>query len=100
MFFDDFLDDGQTQSGTPGFGGDIRFKNARQQFYRKSWTVIGNGQLRLTTGGFGLDQDTGILPPLQRIFGIAQQVMDDLPQLRRIAEDRRQIGRQMRVDGG
>ena len=87
VFFDNFFDNGQAEACAAGLGGDIRFENARQQFDRKTGSVVGNGQTGLTADCFGLDQDARLVTAFQRVFGVAQEIVDDLPQLRGIAEN-------------
>jgi hypothetical protein len=41
VFLDNLLDDGQAEARAARLGGDIRFENARQQFDRKTGTVVG-----------------------------------------------------------
>src|SRR5512139_2707802 len=72
VFFDNFLDDGQAKAGTAGLGGDIGFKDARQQLDRETGAVVGNGQPGTASDLFGADQDTRFGTPLQRVFGVAQ----------------------------
>ena len=91
----DFLDDGQTQSGTSRLGGDIGLESSLQNIRSKTRATVTDAQahsLRCIDPA-GLDSDYPLsLPCFQgslfcRILGILQKIVDDLPQLLAITLD-------------
>ena len=98
MLIDDLLDDGQAEPGTAGLGGDIGFEDARQQFERKTGAIVGDQQPCLLAGTLGHDADGRGIPSFERIFRIAQQIVNDLAQLCRIAQHLGQIAGELRLD--
>ena len=79
MLFDNFFDDGQTQTRTTGFGGFIRFKNMIHNIRIKAMAVVFYGEHQGVVGAPGADGDNQfiIIGAFLGIFNqIGQQLFD------------------------
>jgi hypothetical protein len=88
VFVDNLLDDGQAKAGTARLGGDIGFEDARQQLDREAGAVVGDAQRAQRPPLLGAGSGYTPSRPFQRVFGVAQQIVNDLAQLRGVAENR------------
>src|SRR3972149_3417236 len=88
MFVDDFLHYREAKAGTALLGGDVRLEDSRHHFLRKTAAVVDHREAHLVPLRFGgyLDHRllAGILPVLKRILRVLHQIVEYLPDLRRI----------------
>ena len=103
MTFDDMLDDGETQACPSGFAAARRIDaiealgDPRQVFARNARTVIADGHSDRCPSSLGPDLDLRVRTIASITQGIAEEIVEDLEQLRAIASDRRQARRD--IDG-
>ena len=98
MLIDNFLDDRQPQTGPPGLRRDIRFENARHYLRREAGSAIIYCHFDHAVVLAGKYADFLMRQVFLCIFGVSQQVVDNLPELRRITKHRRQVAAQRQSD--
>ena len=106
VLVDDFLHHRKAQTGAAGFARDIWLERTAKYMRRETGAVVLNGKTnrpRLGVCFLDLDQfranaDTRIGSPRERVLRVDNQVVNYLPQLRRVAFDLRQTGTQRELE--
>jgi hypothetical protein len=80
VLVDDLLDDRQAQAGAARLGRHVGFEDARHDLGRETRPVIGDDHLRFSST-WRVISIAASLKGFLRVFGVAQQIMDDLPPL-------------------
>src|SRR5712671_119970 len=97
MLVDDLLHDGEPEAGATRLGCHVRLEDARHQFLGETAAIVRYREADFIGEQLGayLDcrADAGESRILQCILRILYQVVDDLPDLRRIGPYRRQVRR-------
>src|SRR5512135_2567330 len=95
MFVDDLLHDGQSEPGTSGFAGHVRFEDAGHQVLWKTRAIVTHRQSYPVAKPFGAHFDGGGCAPaataLERVLRVLYQIVDDLPDLRGVGKHRGQF---------
>jgi hypothetical protein len=92
VFVGDFLDDGQAQAGAFGLGGDIGFEGALEHLLGEAGAIVDHLQpharrISAFVRAISVRTARGRRGARHGIEGVLHEVVDDLAQLRGVADD-------------
>ena len=100
MLFDYLLDNWQSQPRTFRFCCHVRLEGSRFDLFSESAAVIAHAKLHAVRGDFRAHENSGFCNITQRILGILQEIMDDLTQAERVAQNGWKFGAECLLDVG
>ena len=95
VLFNNFLHDYQAETGAFRFGRYIRLKCALHQLLGKTAAVVGDDHAHSIGARLRTHHYTRICAVHERVLRVLQQVVDYLTQLRRVADEVRETGREL-----